>query len=72
MDSLSSAAVSSLVLLLLDSRSPAGGHSHSGGLEAAVTAGYVRDVADAEEFCNRRVLARIHRLTLGTLRREIV
>jgi ATP-dependent helicase Lhr and Lhr-like helicase len=24
-----------------------------------------------EEFCNRRVLARIHRLTLGTLRREI-
>ena len=26
---------------------------------------------DVEEFCNRRVLARIHRLTLGTLRREI-
>jgi ATP-dependent Lhr-like helicase len=25
----------------------------------------------AEEWCNRRVLARIHRLTLGTLRREI-
>ncbi len=24
-----------------------------------------------EEWCNRRVLARIHRLTLGTLRREI-
>jgi ATP-dependent Lhr-like helicase len=24
-----------------------------------------------EEFCNRRILARIHRLTLGTLRREI-
>jgi len=27
--------------------------------------------SDIEEFCNRRVLARIHRLTLGTLRREI-
>jgi ATP-dependent Lhr-like helicase len=26
---------------------------------------------DEEEWCNRRVLARIHRLTLGTLRREI-
>jgi ATP-dependent helicase Lhr and Lhr-like helicase len=25
----------------------------------------------AQEWCNRRVLARIHRLTLGTLRREI-
>ncbi len=26
---------------------------------------------DAEEWCNRRVLARIHRLTIGQLRREI-
>jgi ATP-dependent helicase Lhr and Lhr-like helicase len=26
---------------------------------------------DEEEWCNRRVLARIHRLTIGTLRREI-
>ncbi len=26
---------------------------------------------EAEEWCNRRVLARIHRLTLGALRREI-
>ncbi|MBV9407247.1 MAG: hypothetical protein JO164_00385, partial [Candidatus Eremiobacteraeota bacterium] len=26
---------------------------------------------EAEEWCNRRVLARIHRLTLGVLRREI-
>jgi ATP-dependent helicase Lhr and Lhr-like helicase len=26
---------------------------------------------DEEEFCNRRVLARIHRLTIGRLRREI-
>ncbi len=27
--------------------------------------------SDIEEWCNRRVLARIHRLTLGALRREI-
>ncbi|MBV8151420.1 MAG: DEAD/DEAH box helicase [Candidatus Eremiobacteraeota bacterium] len=27
--------------------------------------------ADADEWCNRRILARIHRLTLGRLRREI-
>ena len=27
--------------------------------------------ARAEQWCNRRVLARIHRLTIGTLRREI-
>jgi ATP-dependent Lhr-like helicase len=27
--------------------------------------------SDAEEWCNRRVLARIHRLTIGRLRREI-
>ncbi len=47
--------VTSLVLLLLDSRSPAGGHSHSGGLEAAVTAGYIRDVADVEDFCRGRL-----------------
>lgn len=47
--------VSSLLLLLLDSRSPAGGHSHSGGLEAAVTAGYIRDVADVEDFCRGRL-----------------
>ena len=44
-----------LTLLLLDSRSPAGSHSHSGGLEAAVTAGYVRGVADLEEFCRGRL-----------------
>jgi urease accessory protein len=54
-DTLSSDTVSSLVLLLLDSRSPAGGHSHSGGLEAAVTAGYIRDVADVEDFCRGRL-----------------
>jgi ATP-dependent Lhr-like helicase len=30
-----------------------------------------RFTGDADEWCNRRVLARIHRLTIGTLRREI-
>lgn len=44
-----------MTLLLLDSRSPAGSHSHSGGLEAAVTAGYVRNVADLEDFCRGRL-----------------
>jgi ATP-dependent Lhr-like helicase len=37
--------------------------------EGQVLRGRVR--GDAEEWCNRRVLARIHRLTLGALRREI-
>ncbi|MEO5923604.1 MAG: DEAD/DEAH box helicase [Bryobacteraceae bacterium] len=30
-----------------------------------------RFTGDAEEFCHRRVLARIHRMTLGRLRKEI-
>jgi ATP-dependent Lhr-like helicase len=38
--------------------------------EGQVLRGRFRGGED-EEFCNRRVLARIHRLTLGTLRREI-
>jgi urease accessory protein len=46
---------SSLLLLLLDSRAPAGAHGHSGGMEAAVTAGFVRDVTDVEEFCRFRL-----------------
>jgi ATP-dependent Lhr-like helicase len=37
--------------------------------EGSVLRGRFRGAA--EEWCNRRVLARIHRLTLGTLRREI-
>ncbi len=38
--------------------------------EGQLLRGRFRGGAD-EEWCNRRVLARIHRLTLGTLRREI-
>jgi urease accessory protein len=44
-----------LLLLLLDSRAPAGAHAHSGGMEPAVTAGLVRDLADVEEFCRGRM-----------------
>jgi urease accessory protein len=43
------------LLLLLDSRAPAGAHAHSGGLEAAVTAGFVRDVTDVRAFCRGRL-----------------
>jgi urease accessory protein len=44
------------LLLLLDSRSPAGAHSHSGGMEAAVTAGFVGEPADVERFCRARLV----------------
>lgn len=44
-----------LLLLLLDSRAPSGGHAHSGGMEPAVTAGLVRDLADVELFCTARL-----------------
>ncbi|HTR93573.1 MAG TPA: urease accessory UreF family protein [Trebonia sp.] len=37
-------------LLLGDSRFPAGGHAHSGGVEPAVTAGTVRDLDSLELF----------------------
>ena len=37
-------------LLLGDSRFPAGGHAHSGGVEPAVTAGTVTDLHSLEVF----------------------
>jgi urease accessory protein len=43
------------LLLLADSRLPSGGHAHSGGLEAAVSAGRVRDVTDLAEFLSGRL-----------------
>ncbi|HEU5267234.1 MAG TPA: hypothetical protein VFU35_11065, partial [Jatrophihabitans sp.] len=46
---------SALLLLLLDSRAPAGGPNHSGGMEAAVETGMVRDLADVESFCRARL-----------------
>lgn len=45
----------SLLLLLLDSRSPAGAHGHSGGMEPAITAGFVRDEDDVRRFCASRL-----------------
>jgi urease accessory protein len=43
------------LLLLADGRFPAGGHAHSGGLEAAVTAGRVRDLDDLAGFLRGRL-----------------
>ncbi|MEZ7004853.1 urease accessory protein UreF [Streptomyces sp. AD55] len=41
--------------MLADGRFPAGGHAHSGGLEAAVAAGRVRDTGGLEAFLRGRV-----------------
>jgi urease accessory protein len=47
--------MNTLLLLLLDSRAPAGAHHHSGGMEAAVGTGLVGNVADLEDFCRARL-----------------
>jgi urease accessory protein len=46
---------SAALLLLADSRLPAGGHAHSGGLEAAVAAGRVTDVESLDGFLRGRL-----------------
>jgi urease accessory protein len=43
------------LLVLADGRLPSGGHAHSGGLEAAVATGRVRDVRDLDEFLRGRL-----------------
>ncbi|MEV5599818.1 urease accessory UreF family protein [Streptomyces sp. NPDC052496] len=43
------------LLVLADGRFPAGGHAHSGGAEAAVEAGRIRDAASLEAFCQGRL-----------------
>ncbi|MGY1733794.1 urease accessory protein UreF [Geodermatophilus sp. SYSU D01045] len=43
------------LLTLADSRLPAGGHTHSGGVEQAVAAGLVRDPASLAAFLLRRL-----------------
>jgi urease accessory protein len=43
------------LLVLADGRLPAGGHAHSGGLEAAVAAGRVRDLAGLDGFLRGRL-----------------
>jgi urease accessory protein len=42
-------------LLLLDSRSPTGGHNHSLGMESAIDAGLVRDLGGVAAFCAGRL-----------------
>jgi urease accessory protein len=43
------------LLVLADGRLPAGGHAHSGGLEAQVAAGRVRDLDDVYGFLRGRL-----------------
>ncbi|MEV6489677.1 urease accessory UreF family protein [Actinoplanes sp. NPDC051633] len=43
------------LLVLADGRLPAGGHAHSGGLEAAVSAGRIRDLAGVDGFLRGRL-----------------
>lgn len=43
------------LLVLADGRLPSGGHAHSGGLEAAVSAGRIRDVSDVDGFLRGRL-----------------
>ena len=43
------------LLLLADSRFPAGGHAHSGGVEAVVDRGLLRDAGDLGIFLDGRV-----------------
>jgi urease accessory protein len=47
--------MNALLLLLLDSRAPAGAHHHSGGMEAAVMTGLVTDLAGTEDFGRTRL-----------------
>ncbi|MGW1883873.1 urease accessory protein UreF [Streptomyces sp. NPDC001970] len=43
------------MLVLADGRFPAGGHAHSGGAEAAVKAGRIRDAGGLAGFCRGRL-----------------
>lgn len=43
------------LLVLADGRFPAGGHAHSGGAEAAVATGRIRDARDLAGFCRGRL-----------------
>ncbi|MGW3950417.1 urease accessory protein UreF [Streptomyces sp. NPDC004752] len=43
------------LLVLADGRFPAGGHAHSGGIEAAVASGGVYDPRSLEAFCRGRL-----------------
>jgi urease accessory protein len=47
--------MSAALLTLADSRLPAGGHTHSGGVEQAIAAGVVHDPASLAAFLRRRL-----------------
>ena len=47
--------MNALLLLLLDSRAPAGAHHHSGGMEAAAATGLVTDLTGLEDFCRAKL-----------------
>lgn len=47
--------VASGLLLLADSRTPSGGHGHSGGVEALVDRGLIRTVSDLARFLDGRL-----------------
>ncbi|MET8680326.1 urease accessory UreF family protein [Streptomyces sp. NPDC004647] len=48
-------AARAALLVLADGRFPAGGHAHSGGAEAAVEAGRIRDAVTLGDFCRGRL-----------------
>ena len=47
--------MNSALLALADSRLPAGGHAHSGGVEQAIAAGVVTDPRSLSTFLCRRL-----------------
>ncbi|MFF5565249.1 urease accessory protein UreF [Streptomyces sp. NPDC012623] len=49
------AASRAALLVLADGRFPAGGHAHSGGAEAAVKAGRIKDARGLADFCRGRL-----------------
>ncbi len=53
------------LLTLADSRLPAGGHVHSGGVEEAITSGLVVDLASLRAYLRRRI--RTHGLVTASL-----
>ncbi|GGS47814.1 urease accessory protein UreF [Planobispora rosea] len=52
---MSAPSLNAALLLLADSRLPAGGHGHSGGAEAAIAAGAVRDLPTLAAFLRGRL-----------------